>query len=106
MKFKLIETKEIVDFEKELGRELVITERGINHNDERKLPRYYVLFENSDVMDNGTLIGMYGSGDTMDEALIDYCLKVSHRRIAFAAHSPFMAEVDFPKLIHTKLLGK
>lgn len=104
MKLNLISTKEIIDFEKEIGIELVVNERKIKQGSDLK--RLYVSFENSDVMSNGFLIGKYGDGNTIDEALKDYCKKVSNCLIAYIPSTKIRREIQFPKLIHTKLLGK
>ena len=106
MKFNLISEKEITDFEKELGVELVINERPFHLGSPSGLSRYYARFENSEVMQGSCLIGKYGNGNTIDEALKDYCKEVSNSLVAFNAFSQKRIEVRFPKLIHTKLLNK
>lgn len=105
MKFNLITSKEILDFEKEIGHELEVNERVIHAGSPARLYKYYVKFQNSDVMEGGCLIGKYGDGNTIDEAIKDYCHKVSHSRIAFNSFTPNRTEIVFPKLNHTKLLG-
>ena len=99
MKFKLIETKEILEYENELGVELIVHERENG-------PKYYVLFDHCEIMENDTLVGYYGNGNTVDEALIEYCEKISNKQLALFAGSKERMEVFCPKLVHTKLLGK
>ena len=102
MKFNLISTKEILDYEQEIGHELVVVER----DPYMKLSRYYVSFEKGESMEDGALVGHSGKGNTIDEALIDYSKQVSCRKMAFDAMTNRRTEIQFPHLIHTKLLGK
>lgn len=102
MKFNLIETKEILDVEKEIGYELIVNERPSN----LRLPKFYVSFENSDVMNDGVLIGSFGNGDTIDEALQNYCKEVSCKKIVFGVYTNSRDEITLPKLVHTKLINK
>jgi len=102
MKFNILSTKEILDYEKEIGVELVVNERTPQGN----LPKYYIEFENGEVMENKCLCGVTGNGNTIDKALINYCEEISGTRMAFNAYSSSRREIQLPKLIHTKLLGK
>jgi hypothetical protein len=106
MKLNLITTKEILDFEKEIGYELVVNERAIHAGSPARLSRYYVQFEKAEVMERGCLTGKYGNGSTIDEAIKDYCQEVSNCRVAFGAYTNERKEIQFPKLVHTKLLGQ
>jgi hypothetical protein len=105
MKFNLIEEKELTDFEIEVGHQIVVTERKLTKQDRPTLKRYYAMFENCDVMDCGTLVGVHGNGNTIDEALKDYCEKVSNCRVAFNAHTDKRKEELLPRLKHTKHFG-
>ena len=67
MKINLIETKEILDVEKEIGYELKVNERPPYS----ELHRFSVSFEDGWVINDGMLIGSCGNGDTIDEALQD-----------------------------------
>jgi len=102
MKFNLIETKEILDLENEIGFELVVNERPKSS----KTSQYYVSFEGGKVMEGGCLVGSRGNGSTIDEAIKDYCLQVETKRMAFGAYTGNRKEIVLPKLVHTKLLGK
>jgi len=106
MKIKEIENKEILDFEKEIFYELVATERAIHAGSPVGLLKWSVQFENSEVMARGCLANIYGNGNTIDEAVKDYCKIVSNCKIAFNAYSDERKEIQFPKLVHTKLLNK
>ena len=66
MKFNILSTKEIIDFEKEIGFELVVNER----NPQGCLPKYYIYFERGEVMENGCLSSPSGNGNTIDAAII------------------------------------
>ena len=102
MKVNWITPKEILDLEKELGFELEANERAERLHG---LKRFYVLFRNGHAMESSCLVGYSGSGDTIDEALKDYCNHISGKRMAFNAYSQNRTEVQLPRLIHTKLLG-
>lgn len=106
MKLNLIATKEILDFEKEINYELVANERAIHAGSPARLSKYYVCFENAGVIEGGCLAGKYGNGSTIDEAIKDYCREVSNCRVAFGAYTKDRKEIQFPKLVHTKLLGQ
>lgn len=101
MKINLLETKEILDVEKEIGYELKVNERRPDSG----LHRFYVLFENGLVMNDGMLIGSFGQGDSIDEALQDYASKISFKQIAFNSYNNNRKEIIFPKLVHTKLIN-
>lgn len=106
MKLNLITTKEILDFEKEISYKLVVNERAVHAGSPARLPKYYAKFEKAEVMEDGFLAGKYGNGNTIDEAIKDYCREVSNCCIAFGACTNEREEVQFPKLVHTKLLGQ
>jgi len=99
MKFNLITTKEI-------GYELVANERAICASVPGNLARYYVKFENAEIIEGGCLISTFGNGNTIDEAIKNYCIEISNRRIAFNSHTYQRKEIVFPKLVHTKLIGQ
>jgi len=102
MKINYLESREILDFEKEIGQELVCHERPRNLH----LPRFYVGFLYGEVMTGGCLMGASGNGCTIDAALQDYCKEISNTRMAFGAYTSNRKEVEVPKLIHTLLLNK
>jgi hypothetical protein len=106
MRLNLITTKEILDFEKEIGYELVVNERPIHADSPVRLPKYWVQFEKAEVMKSGCLVNKCGNGNTIDEAIGDYCCEVSNCRVAFGAYTNERKEIQFPKLVHTKLLGQ
>lgn len=101
MKINLIETKEILDLEQELNRELEVNERT-----DAKLNRFYVKFKGGEIIGKGDLISYTGNGNTIDKALKDYCKQISNKTIVFGAYSGNRREINLPKLVHTKLLKK
>ena len=101
MKLNFIETKEILNLELEIGYELEVNERPIRSG----LPRFYVQFKCGESMEGGCLVSYSGDGNTVDDALIDYCKQISCRRFAFGAYTRERKEIQFPNLVHTKLVG-
>lgn len=101
MKLNLIETKEILDLEQEIGYELEVNERPANFGS----PRFWAHFEQGESMEGGCLVGHSGNGNTVDEALRDYCRIISGKKMAFGAYTPERKEIQFPILKHTRLLG-
>lgn len=106
MKINLIETKEILDLEKEIGYELEVNERPISSASIKGLHRFYVSFKEGEVMQGGCLIGSSGNGNTIDEALQDYAKQISCTRMVFGAYTNNRKEISFPKLVHTKMLNQ
>ena len=106
MKFKTIEKIEITDYEKQIGHELVVTERPISLMQSCRVSKYHVCFEGGEVMENGMLVGVFGDGNTVDQALDDYCNQISGKRMAFNAMTPYRINIDIPHLVHKKLLNK
>ncbi len=102
MELNLIAEKEITDFEKQINHTLNVNERPIHSG----LSRYYVSFKGCESIEGGHFVGYSGNGNTIDEALQDYCKQVSCRRMVFGAYTNGRREITFPKLIHTKLLNK
>lgn len=104
MKINLIKSKEILEFEKEIGYELEVNERPQKYISENLVKRFYVSFKNGEVMYGGCLCGYTGNGNTIDEALSDYANQISSTRMAFDAYTPKRKVIDIPKLVHTQLL--
>jgi hypothetical protein len=101
MKFNLITPTEITDYEKLINCELVVAER-----DDPSLPRYYVVFEFADIKDGISLVGAHGNGNSIDQALSDYCKRISGNTLVIRAFSKERREILVPQLIHTKFLFK
>lgn len=106
MKFNLIETKEILDLDKEMSEKYGF-ELQVNEFPKTELRKpYSVTFSNSKVMESGHVIDCYGFGHTIDEAIKDYCSKIETKKIAVHPSSDYRKEFMLPKLIHTKILNK
>ena len=97
MKLNLIETHQILNYEKQIGYELVVTERPAHLN----LSRFYVSFEHCEILDGGFLNSTSGQGGTINEALVDYCSLISNKIVVFDAYKPERKTVQLPTLIHS-----
>lgn len=106
MKLNLIETKEILDLEKEIGYELVVTERPDKDRYSTRLSMFYVSFERSNIIERGCSARRSGNGNTIDEALKDYCREVSCCKMVFDINTNKREDIQFPKLVHTKLIDQ
>jgi hypothetical protein len=102
MKVNSIQVKEILDFEKEIGRELIVNERFISAKSRIGMNRFYVEFEKSSILGDGVLIGSAGNGNTIDEALVNYCSIISGETLVFDEMTPDRIYIKVPKLIHTE----
>lgn len=98
-----ITPKEIIDFEKEIGVELVVNEMDALTSCEGR--KFHVSFLNAESMENSCLVGYFGVGTTIDNALKDYCRQVSGKHMAINPLECTRRNIRFPKLTHTKLLG-
>ncbi len=97
MRINKIKTQQILELEKVIGRELIVNERS-----DPKLKKYYVSFLNGEISEGILLIGYCGDGNTINQALKDYCKKISNKTIVFNAYCSNRVEFNLPKLIHTK----
>ncbi len=105
MELNLIPEQEILDFEKENNLTLKVNERPDHRN--HKLKKYYVSFSRGEIKDGSFLIGMCGNGDTIDQAIADYCIRISCRTLVLNAFDKSgRNEIHLPRLLHTKLLNK
>lgn len=94
MKVNSIQTKDILELEKDLGIELIVTERPIN------VPgaRYFARFEECQVRDRGVIVGYYGEGPSVDDAIADYCIRISGTRLVRSDNG---TEIELPRLTYT-----
>lgn len=106
MKIIPIKEVEITDFEIEIGRELVAKERVLSNAYLKSLGKFYVNFPGGDIKEGKMLCSKSGDGNTIDEALKNYCKQISNQTMVFNAFSDERKEIKIPKLIHTKLLNK
>lgn len=98
MKINRIIVREILDFEKEIGRELIIDERMTTDNNYS----YSARFKGGETIDGGVLCTYSGRGQTIDDAIRDYAKIISGQTMVFNAYSKGRREVEVPILIHTK----
>jgi hypothetical protein len=107
MKLDLIRTIEILDYEKEINVDLVIKERKVTLAHKSPLPRYFAYFENSSISiySGGGLLSTFGDGNTIDEAIRDYCSKITNHTLVINGLTKDRTEHQVPKLIHTRLIN-
>lgn len=92
---------EILDFEKQYNLELTVYERDPEAKD---LPRYYAHFDSADTkVGKCCLLGEHGDGNTPEEAIKDYCRKISNKTLVIDAMSATnRREIKVPELQQTK----
>lgn len=93
---------EILDFEKQHNLELTVRERDPEAKD---LQRYYASFDNAEIkVGIGCLLGGSGDGNTITEAIKDYCTRISNKTLIIdAMSSTSRREIKVPELQHTRL---
>ena len=62
------------------------------------LPRYYAHFKHTDVMENEFLVGVYGDGSTIEEAIAAYGPKISLMQIRVGIGSN-ARKIRVPRLV-------
>lgn len=95
MKFNFLkqEAKEILDFEKEIGVEVVVNKFE---------NKYWTQFENGWERKQCQLYGLSGVGATIDEAIKDLCRVSSKKELAIVIPFKPMVLFDVPTLCHTR----
>ena len=58
--------------------------------------RYYAYFTDVEVMERGCLVGVYGNGDTKEQAISDYADELLGKRIAIRAGRDDRRNVQCP----------
>ena len=66
------------------------------------LARYYCSLEHIEIKDDSVLISPSGNGNTVEEAIEDYCRRISGKRLVYRATNPaqrrdFMAPMIKPE---------
>ena len=103
------ETKEILDYEQDIG--VCLLSRGrfvtplLRRIDGSKVV-YSVCFKGAFVLDNGHYIDLFCEAKTLDEAVSGYCSYISGKRMMIDESSETSRMFDNPILVHTKLFGK
>lgn len=90
---------DIVDFAQANNLEIEVKERPYLEGHEA---RYFADFTESEIMENGYLVGAYGDGRTIDEAIAAWAERVSLCRIAVRAYKPDRREIQVPRLTYTQ----
>lgn len=94
--------KEILDYEKEIGIELVVSERDQVDIDFTGY-RYYCDFPPMEITDGRFLKTSTGNGQTVDEAISSYCKAISFKNVVINAYSStHRREFFVPNLVHTR----
>jgi hypothetical protein len=88
----------LLDFEKENNLSLIVNERSFNYVKELGEDcRFYAEFEHAEVKDGAILIGRFGDGATVEEALLDYMKKISGQLLIVDAYGPARQEIQVPE---------
>lgn len=99
MKLFLIKEKEILDFEEEISVEIIVRERPKPYS-----KKFYAQFHDTEVLEGNILSSKFGDGDTIDEAILDYCKEIEGKTLVISARTKNRIEIKCPtKLVHTKL---
>ena len=86
----------IEEFADREGFEMMINERPKPDGDPS---RHYARFDCVEVMDRGCLVGTFGNGSTVEEAVDNYAKEISLKRLAFKSYTKNRREVEVPRLI-------
>lgn len=97
MKYNVYETKDILEFEKENNLCLEINERDAEMEAYTKC-RYYVSFDNAEVKRIGVLTGASGNGNSVFEAVKEYCNEISKTTLVIGAYTDNRREIRVPIL--------
>jgi hypothetical protein len=79
----------------------VVVEREIYKA--RGVPRYFARFDDTDVKEDGCLIGITGDGDTPELAVEDYIPKISGKLLVLDAFGSGRREIQVPILDSSKI---
>jgi hypothetical protein len=74
---------EIAEFANILGLKLEVFYRGFDRS--KKLKPFYCHFHSVDEKDDCIFIGHFGDGDTMLEAVKDYCNQIKGKQLVYNA---------------------
>jgi hypothetical protein len=99
MKINLIDYKELLDFEKEIGYELIVNE--LPRNKDIDSPKFSARFNDLITKEGKFSKRETGYGNTVDEALDDYALKISGKTLMTHWGIDSSVELAIPYLKHT-----
>lgn len=83
VKIEMLPRTTVKAFAEQHGLTLIVKER----HPEPGPDRFYARFDHVDLMGDGVLIGTFGNGATVEEAIEDYGRRISRGRIAVNAWS-------------------
>lgn len=78
---------------------LEMKERGPDLRTRFKLPRWHCSFPNLETLEPGVLVHSFGNGETQEEAIADYCSKLSGSETKIDAYRPGCRKIEIPQLI-------
>lgn len=87
----------ILEFEIQNNLDLIVTQRPVYMNPDNK---YYVKFNNSEVKGMGVLTGVTGYGNTVEDAVKDYCKRISGKTLVLDAYTNNRKEINLPDLYY------
>ena len=93
---ELVPESSVEAFAGENWLEMVVTERKMDAWQRRRgLKRFIARFADAEVSEGGLLRGEYGTGDTEQEAILDYARRISCERLIVGAAR---REIEVPRL--------
>lgn len=93
----LIEETSIEQFADNHGLVMVVRERP---NDRRAgLCRFYAQFKGAEIKEDCFLVGMFGDGNTPEDAIYDYSKRISRKLLVVDAMANSRREIQVQKLI-------
>jgi len=96
-----IEKIEIREYARDNGRELIVRSyEGVDN-----ALKFTVSFDGGCTVDGNAMLGEFGLGRSVDEALIQYAKKISHKRMNFDIFNKHRIDILLPKFVHTHKLG-
>ena len=83
-----------------------VHERGQDILKWRHLDRFYAIFKKVEEKDGNVLRGIYGNGDTPEEAITNYAKRLSEKWIVFDATGPTRRELKTPRFVDNETTPK
>ena len=101
-----VEESTIELFAEEQGLVMEVHERGQDILKWRHLDRFYAIFKKVEEKDGSVLRGIYGNGDTPEEAITNYANRLSEKWIVFDAMGPTRRELKTPRFVDNETTPK
>jgi len=95
IKREMLARMSIEEFAEENDLTMKVVER--KHYD-HKGQRFYAVFDGAEVKGDSVLMGLYGDGETEEEAIRSYAQVISGKTIVFNAEKKYRLELDVPIL--------